>query len=313
VRCLADEALALIQPLFEATFKSPVSLDLLRWKYAQGRGASWTIWQDDFLLMHCGLCFRDILLQGYKTQAAQLVDLMAAPKQAGLSRDVSPFNVLMRHILASLPSAENPHGIAFGFPSGRAMRLGEHAGVYCSVDEWMSLEFAPAQMTIGPRVREIKSWGGAEVAVLNALWTRMRGSLAAYVVGIRDAEHVRQRYLRHPDKKYLLMRVESRWRRVPIGLLVIAPGPGTHELIDVVCSIDDFAEVILAARRWLGQTHGKKMTLLLTAHFAMEFAALATQCNTTQFRIMANPQTSAATLDQLKQRWWLTGGDTDYR
>jgi len=28
---------------------------------------------------------------------------------------------------------------------------------------------------------------------------------------------------------------------------------------------------------------------------------------------MANPQTPAATLKKLDRRWWLTGGDTDYR
>jgi len=313
LRCLTDNELALIQPLFASVFGSSISLALLQWKYAQGRGSAWTLWQEDILLMHCGLCLREVLLQGKRVLAAQLVDLMAAPKPAGLSRQTSPFAVLMRHVLAQLPSPANPDGVAFGFPSARAMRLGEHAGVYCAVDQWMALEFGPQQMRLGPRASEIVTWGARETLAANALWSRMRADLAAYVVGVRDVDYLHHRYLMHPHKLYRVLLVESRWRRQAMGLLVIGPGTGGDELLDVICAWDDMAEVLLAARRWLHETGGQRLTLNLTSHFGQQLAALSDGCTATQFRIMANPQTPAATLKKLDRRWWLTGGDTDYR
>lgn len=313
IRCLAADDLTLIQPLFASVFDSSISSALLQWKYANGRGSSWSLWQEGVLLMHCGLCLRHVLLHGEPVLAAQLVDLMAAPKSAGLSRQMSPFALLMRHILAQLPSPANPEGMAFGFPSARAMRLGEHAGVYCAVDQWMALEFGPRQMRLGPRAREIVTWGSRETLAADALWTRMRADLAHFVVGVRDMDYLRHRYLTHPDKRYRVLLVESHWRRQPMGLLVLGPGTGDNELVDVICAWDDIAESLLAARRWLHESGGLRLTLNLTSHFANPLAALADGCTETQFRIMANPQTPANTLDKLKQQWWLTGGDTDYR
>ena len=315
VRCLGDGELALIQPLFEAVFKAPVSEALLHWKYAQGRGVSWTVWEHDALMLHCGLFFRSVLLQGEPTQAAQLVDLMAAPKQSGLNRHGSPFSVLMRYILTSLPNELNPAGLAFGFPSDRAMRLGEHVKMYACVDDWMSLEFQPSDSATCPLVRVIEKWSPSEENAVNVLWGRMRHDLAEFVVGVRNSDYIRQRYLVHPEKKYLLLQVHSRWWRRPVGCAVLSqgPGPGQYEILDLICAWDDMEEVIAATQRWLHQVQGQLLTLLLTSTFAGKLAQFANQCQATQFRIMANPHMSPAGLAQLKNRWWLTGGDTDYR
>ena len=315
VRCLGDDELVLIQPLFEAVFKVPVSEALLRWKYAQGRGASWTVWQDDVLVLHCGLFFRDVLLQGEPTQAAQLVDLMAAPKQSGLTRNESPFTVLLQHILTSLPSLRNPAGLTFGFPSGRAMRLAEHVKVSVCVDDWMSLEFQPSDLVSGPKLRVIDKWCASDDKAVNALWGRMRDDFAEFVVGVRNSDYIRQRYLAHPEKKYLLLQIDSRWWRRPIGCVVLSqgPGPGQYEILDVICAWDEMQEVIGTTQRWLHQIDGHLLTMLLTSTFAKKLAPFASQCQATQFRIMANPHMSLQGLAQLKHRWWLTGGDTDYR
>ena len=313
VRCLGDDELVLMQPMFEAVFKSPVSEALLRWKYAQGRGAAWTVWQEGVLLLHCGLFFREVLLKGKPTQAAQLVDLMAAPKQSGLSRHGSPFTVLMRHVLTSLPCPRNPTGLTFGFPSGRAMRLGEHVKMYACVDDWMSLEFKPIDSTSGPSVRVVENWCASDDKFVNVLWDRMRDDLAEFVVGVRNSDYIRQRYLAHPEKKYVLMQVNSRWWRRPIGCVVLNSAHGQYEILDLICALDDMEEVIEALQRWLHQADGQLLTLLLTSTFANKLAPLAVQCQATQFRIMANPHMPQSVLAQLNQRWWLTGGDTDYR
>lgn len=315
VRCLGDDELVLIRPLFEAVFKAPVSEALLRWKYGQGRGASWTVWQDDGLVLHCGLFFRNVLLQGEPTQAAQLVDLMAAPKQSGLTRHGSPFTVLMQRLLTSLPSSCNPAGLAFGFPSDRAMRLGEHVKMYACVDDWMSLEFQSSDAASGPNVRVIKKWCASDDKTVNALWGRMRNDLAAFVVGVRNSDYIRQRYLAHPEKKYLFLQIDSRWWRRPIGCVVLSQGPGQgqYEILDLICAWGDMQEVIGATQRWLHQVDGQLLTLLLTSTFAKKLAPFASQCQATQFRIMANPHMAPDGLAQLKHRWWLTGGDTDYR
>lgn len=312
-RRLNDDELRLLVPLFESVFKIPVSLDLLRWKYASGHGASWTAWQENALTLHCGVFFRDVLLQGMPTKATQLVDLMAAPKQSGLARVGSPFSVLMQTILASLVSPSNPSGLAFGFPSGRAMKLGEHAGVYTSVDDWVELEFRPLNNPKGAQARLIQSWSVAEDATVNVLWNQMKHDLSNFVVGVRDSDYVRKRYCLHPEKKYQFIQVTSRWWRRPIGLVVLSPGHDRYEIVDLICALKNIEEVIRATQHWLRHENGELLSMMITSTFASQMASFASQCTTTQFKIMANPLMPVDALNKLRQRWWLTGGDTDYR
>lgn len=313
LRALSDDELGLLQPLFHKTFGSEISLPMLHWKYGQGRGSAWTLWREGQLLVHCGLWPRQVWLQDEQIQAVQLVDLMAAPKPAGLLRHGSPFALLMRHVLAQLPGPGNPDGVAFGFPSARAMRLGELTGVYRAVDDWLALTFLARHVPRGPRCLEVVSWGHHECALADLLWARMRADLRDFVVGVRDMPYLRQRYLRHPTKAYRLLLVQSRWRRVPIGLLVLGPNQAEPELLDVLCDWTDLPEVLIAGRRWLHDTGAQRMHLFLTSTFAARAAPLADACQPTEFRIMANPFTPQASLSKLQQRWWLTGGDTDYR
>ena len=315
MRCLETNELTLLQPLFESVFKQPVSAALLEWKYAGGRGESWAAWQagDDRPFLHCGLSFRDVLVAGAPVRAAQLVDLMAEPKRAGLSREQSPFALLMRKILDSLPRPDNSAGVAFGFPSDRAMRLGEHAGVYRSVGHWQALEFGGIDAVFGPRVRVWHPEQAADLALADRLWRAMARDLVDYSVGVRDSSQLIHRYLRHPEKQYTLWVAESRWLRQPMGIVVVGGGPDHYEILDVLGRREDMPEIIRAVQRWLHRTQGQSLTLMLTAPFAEQLGAFADRRTATQFRIMANPWTPAATLAQLDGRWWLTGGDTDYR
>lgn len=313
-RRLADNQLTVIQPLFEQVFRHSASAALLHWKYGNGRGASWTAWwHDRDLALHCGLCFRDVLCAGTPVRAAQLVDLMAPPKQSGLSRQQSPFTALMHRLLDSLPCPENPDGIAFGFPSDRAMRLGEHAGVYRAVDDWLELEFTPRKRALGPSFELLDFDDPATAPLIDKLWSRMRIDFASFTLGVRDGLYLSHRYLLHPEKKYIILLVRSRWRRTALGLVVLAPNPPHPEILDLIGAWNDMPELILAAQRWLHGDGGERLTLMLTAQFARQLAPFANRCSRTQFRIMANPKTPQPALSMLQNRWWLTGGDTDYR
>lgn len=317
IRRLPDSALATLQPLFEEVFKHSVSLALLQWKYADQRGESWVATDEaGRTAMHCGLSFRRVLLGGKAVKAAQLVDLMAPPKARGLSRHDSPFTTLMLQILHTLPRPDNVAGIAFGFPSERAMRLGEHMGVYREVDRLMALEFAPLRSANSTtRWRELLKIEAADQIMVDSLWREMARDFSQFSIGIRDATYLKHRYLAHPDKHYTLLVIEKKgfWRTKPIGLAVVGPGAERRELLDVVCASKHMQAVIQATQCWLAENKGDALQFLITQRFARQLEGFATHCESTQFRIMGNPFSPAASTIYLDKRWWLTGGDTDYR
>lgn len=315
IRRLTDKQLHLLPPLFRSVFGVAVTPELLAWKYADGRGESWVadVAGEDTPILHCGLAFRDVLMAGDRCRAAQLVDLMAAPKRAGLSREMSPFTVLMRQLLHGLARPDNPAAVAFGFPSGRAMRLGEHNGVYLAVDRWRALEFGAVRGLLGSRLRLWRAADADDRVLADRLWQRMAKDFSLAVLGVRDAGYLVHRYCRHPEKKYVVWVVESRWRRVPLGLVVLGPGRGNHEILDLIGCREDMPEMLLAAQQWLHASGGQALNLMLTESFASQLAPFANNFSDTEFRIMANPDSPASTLAKLQGGWWLTGGDTDYR
>jgi hypothetical protein len=311
---LAEKGLVRIQPLFASVFGHGISTALLNWKYAEGRGESWVahLVGEASPQVHCGVCFRELTIDGAMVRAAQLVDLMAAPKAMGLTRKGSPFARLLKHILERLPQQFDPTGIAFGFPSGRSMRLAEYCGVAVEVDRWLEMQLRPVRVSGAPSLRE---WGGGngDIALLGLAWSRMRASLQGAVLGVRDEAYLRHRYLQHPEHAYLIMVVESAWLGRPIGIVVLRRHAQQYELLDLLAAWDDMPTMLMAVQNWLAQTGVDSAILCLTEGFSRQLAPFVSSVRSTEFRIMGNPFCSADTLHAISNRWWLTGGDTDYR
>lgn len=307
--------LPVLQPLFESVFRVDFNLALMQWKYADGKGESWVVGQDDSgPSVHCGLAFRWVIFRGVTVRAAQLVDLMARPKEAGLSRRDSPFARLMLHLLDRLPTVDNPDGLAFGFPSDRAMRLGEHVGVYRAVDRLFELTLLPEH---GFHLPAWRSWQPEQLSdqrLAESFWQALRDDLHHSALGVRDLDYLRWRYVHHPEKTYHLLIAQSRWRKKPFGLAIVSPSTdGNFELLDVLAAWRDFPQVLRALQGWLAAQDGRQLRFSLTAGFARQLAPFAAQCAPTEFRIMANPRGAPAMLSAIDGNWWLTGGDTDYR
>lgn len=305
-----------IRPLFREVFGHEISPALLQWKYGKGRGLSWVGWgQDGSPLVHCGLSFRTTLVGGRLQRIAQLVDLMASPRaHGGISRRQSPFYQLIALLLASLDTADNPGAWAFGFPSDRAMRLGERLGVFKTIDQLYELTFAPQPHRLARyRFVQLKDFSGPLEPVLRHLWKQMAADLRNGIVGTRDPAYLRQRYLEHPEKKYELYLVQSPWLRLGMGICVVCRDGASVELMDIIAPLKSVPQIVRAAREWLDSIKGQHLKLWLTSSHRGLLADQAVSVVPLEFRIMANPMTPGEELRRFDHRWWLTSGDTDYR
>lgn len=307
----------LIRPLFKEVFGHEISSALLQWKYGGGRGLSWVGWgQDGHPLVHCGLSFRTALVGGRLQRIAQLVDLMASPRaHGGISRRQSPFYKLVVPLLASLATAENPGAWAFGFPSDRAMRLGERLGVFKAIDQMYELTFPPKPVRyLGGyhfiRVFEVSGENGWK---LQRLWEQMAADFDEGIVGLRDTAYLRKRYLEHPEKQYELYLVQSPWLRRQLGGFIVWRNGASVELMDVITPLRAVPRIVEAAREWLYRNTCSELKLWLASSHVDLLTGQAASVTPLEFRIMANPFTPLEELHHLDHRWWLTSGDTDYR
>lgn len=331
-----------VEALFAEVFGHALPRPLTAWKYAPGRGLSIGMSagratndsavdrasgpdrelglegsegsdSGSPLLAHCGLVFREVLAFGRPIQAAQLVDLMVAPSARGrLLRQASPFAQVVGHALAQLGTERNPRNpdrVAFGFPSQRAMRLAEHLGLVREIDQVHELSWSPLP---GPLPQALDGDDADLLPVVDALWHHMRLSLADALVGVRDASHLVQRFVRHPTLRYGLHLVRSD-AGAPQGVLVVRREGDRLELTDWIAPLALVPRVLQAARALAAAESAAVLVSWMTSGFVDRLAADALAQRPTEFRIICRADLPDALRQRQQQRWWLTAGDTDYR
>ena len=316
---LPEATWPLMEQLFAQVFGHPIDRALTAWKYGPGRGLCIAVVdhsQPDVprAIAHCGLMFRDLLLQGRPVRGAQITDLMVAPDQRGrLLRGGSPFARAVTFALGELGGPANPGNPArfvYGFPSERAMRLGEHLGLFREIDQTHEVAWA-ARPGVLPEALE--GSGQRWSRTIDRLWQRMGVDLCQALVGVRDGAWFLARYLRHPTRRYQVHLVRSPWLRDPVGVFAVREEGGRLELSDWVAPLAHTADVIAAARAIAWRQGRVPLATWMTRRFVPLLAPQAQSVQALQFRILCRGDTHQADLDRWRDRWWLTPGDTDYR
>jgi SAM-dependent methyltransferase len=233
---------------------------------------------------------------------------------------------------------------------GVAEKLGLYARVDEMLQlRWPAL-VAPADVTGSVQAVELSSFDEAHPAwpATQALWARMALDLSASVLGVRDAPWLRYRYAQKPAAAY-----EVLWLRAPeagdvdgSGRDGGAPGglplPGssaaaasvgiavfrrhaTHlELLDVVAPTRYIPTLVRAlrmeaARSAQGTAEGTASPLPVLAWVTASHAHLWTTTDDGAVHerlnlfVPANAYTPGVPPQALRDRWFLTAGDTDFR
>ncbi len=300
--------------LFLSAFGHAISLPLWRWKYAKGRGCAVGAWRGKDLIAHYGGSLRTVLAFGLPVQALQVCDAMVDPRERGvMTKTGAMFQVTAAFLECYQGLAHIP--LAFGFPNWRAMRLGERLGFYAEVGalcelRWPAMGKLPRLST---RLRYLDPQSVADRRATGELWSAMARDLEDGLVGVRDWTFLRHRYLEHPDHRYELVLVTSRFTLAPLGLLVLRQEAAAIALTDLVAPLKNIPLLLVQARRLAGLWGRTSLYCWITRQHAFRFVTKDMAERDIQVSIPTNtwvPQ--PFTPEQLHDRWWLTLGDTDF-
>jgi hypothetical protein len=145
------------------------------------------------------------------------------------------------------------------------------------------------------------------------LWTAMAQDLGQSVVGVRDWPYLRHRYLEHPEHRYRLVLVMGRLTTRPLGLLILRPMAERLAWIDWVAPLRHQPLLLKQARRLAALWGHETLYGWIPRHAVNAFQTDDMDARKTEISIPTNawvPQPWSA--DQLRDRWWLTMGDTDF-
>jgi hypothetical protein len=307
----ADEP-ALLE-LFARAFGHEMPPEQWRWKYAGLDPMGSLVRREDGRpVAFYGGMPRAIRFFGTPATAVQIGDVMVDPVERGVLTRKGPLFLATTAFAERMVGPGRAYDLAFGFPSERHAKLGERLGLYARVDEVLETSWPvlPARRSFALRTRALTA---DRIALVDRLWQEMAAALTDTVVAVRDSAHIRHRFLQHPSITYELLLVTRRLSGAPVGLLVLRDrGTDGIELIDAVAKPERIPTLVAIARRIAGRMGRHRVFAWLTPRAAAAFGgdptlvAIGAQIPTIVWD--ASPEVL-----KVRDHWWLTGGDTDFR
>ena len=318
-RDVREEDFAVLAPLFQQVFGTPLLESMWRWKYLAGRGYAKFVCTHDGedVVGHYGGWSRAVLLAGKAGYALQPMDVLVRRDQRGVLTRNGPMALGARALFEDQVGEGRKHVFVFGYPMDRAAKLGRKLGLYFDGGEVLELRW-PCHMMRPDwrvRVREMNDWPGQHFdAAANAAWQAMAADFAQDALGVRDAQWLRYRYLEHPLNRYHLLAVQNRLGGGVRGIAVLrAREGGEFELLDLIGARRAFPLLVRAARRFAATQGGTT----LFGWFARNNSTGLEKTQAAQAHTPDMRQTFAACreplLSELRRILWFSSGDMDFR
>lgn len=315
IRDIAAGDAAEVLRLFEEAFGHQPGGDWFTWKYGAGRGGALGLWDEAGRLMaHCGGIPRAIIWRGEAIAGVQIGDVMVSPGIRGLVMRKGPFQQICSLFFTRRVGRGRAYRFAWGFPNQRHLRLGVTLGLY-----WDGGIIS--QLSWPARRERLSSWwsfaamaGGAKDfdRQVGEAWQAMARDLKDYVLGARNPDYLRWRFLSRPDRQYRLFALRRRLTGRTLALVIMRLAEGKAELLDVVGPRSAFPLALRAAANeaaCAGADHLTAWASPALAEFARSTGAAAVPSGAS----LAIIKESDFSDGEIKAaRWWWMGGDTDF-
>lgn len=307
----ADEEALLA--LFSRAFGHAMPPEEWRWKYAGSDPWGALVRSGSGVAAFYGGVASRVLMFGEPVAAVQIGDVMVDPGQRGVMTRRGPFFLAASAFHEQFVGKGKKYRLAFGFPSGRVNRLAEHLGIYGEVGRVTEASWDPLPRP-HPLSLTVRRATAADGAAVDALWRTMRQELAHHLVQVRDSAHIRRRFLDHPSTAYQLFLARRRLTGTPVGLVVLRDrGADGVELLDMVAPRRHLPALVALSRAIAARLGRPRLYAWLSEPLVEALAVTAPRLAATEFVLPASVWGGDGDIPLLMHKWWLMGGDSDYR
>lgn len=304
-----------MRALFTNIFQKDMPQSLWDWKYARPHCAALGVWRGDELVAHYGGMGTDIAYKGQPARAVQICDVMVDTSVRQAVRTQSPFFLSTSAFLERYIGYDNPFLLGFGFPSDRHMALAARLKLYAPVGKIWELAWNLDAQPRMPWLLKADLLDAHNIAryrkQLDALGTQQAADLADRIVARKDAGFVAWRYLQHPLERYTLLLVKHRITRRPIGLCVLKVEAERVLWMDAIAPLAHLPALAQVARAATWILQRRKLALWCSEPDVKRFGAVSAAM-AMPITTPANVWTPGPAPEELKDRWWLLAGDTDW-
>jgi ABC-type polysaccharide/polyol phosphate transport system ATPase subunit len=303
---------SMLLTLFKHSFGHSTNADQWRWKYRFATSPGTLVLEGDRAVAFNGGMPRTAYIQGVQETAVQMGDVMVTPDQRGILTRRGPFYLSVMNFFKNQVGQNKNYSLAFGFPNARHAKLGMKQGLYCQVDKIVQARW-PAltgrSFTLGA-----KQLTASQLSLVDPLWNTMKDDALALAICARDAQWIEHRYFNKPGHNYLVFHVFHRITRQTHGVIVLKPqGEDGIEILDIIAPKKHFPNLIKVAQM---ATHRLGLPWLF-GWFSPQAINWASTTNPiieeTDVVVPGSAVNDEAWALRVKDRWWLMGGDTDFK
>jgi hypothetical protein len=307
-----DEAACL--DLFESAFGYRMDPRLWQWKYRDADPLGTGVWQGERLVGFYGGMPRDVLVRGQPASAVQIGDVMVEPSQRGVMTRSGPFQMAASTFLERCIGHGRPHLLGFGFPTVKALQVAQRLGLYAEVDQITQLAWPVRSNWKDRLATRLATVTPADASVIDGLWDRMARDFPDSIIGVRNWKYVQARYLRHPTVQYHCLCMK-RWPGTAASAVVVLRGLEDRqvELVDIIGPRASFEAAISGARRWAAEHGFTGVRAWVTASHARALEVQSPESSPLGLVVPTNVWSPGPAVDEVRGRWWLMAGDTDFR
>ena len=314
LRWLRHADFELWHALFVVCFGHSMPQAQWRWKYRDAERVGVGVFTEGRMVAFYGGMPRPLRVLGQAMAGVQVGDVMVHPEFRGSLSRRGPFQMAASTFLEQQLSPGAPYQLGFGFPNTRAMAVAHRLGLYREVDEVVELCWADAPASL-------PWWLSAEVCSAaqaleqaDRLWAQMQPGFVGSVLGVRDAAFLRARYAEHPSHTHEWLGLRQRLSRQLQALAVLRRhADGRLEILDLLGPRARLATLVQAVRVHAQRSAAPLVSLWLTRSHVGVLQDTQPQIHTLEVKVPTNAWTPDPQGPVVDQRWWLTGGDTDFR
>jgi hypothetical protein len=304
-----------LRSVFMKSFEHEISPELWRWKYAGGRGCGTVVWSGERIVAHYGVISREIRFMGRDARGWLVGDVMVEPRERGALTRRGPFFLASASCSDACLAFDPDHLLGVGFPNSRHMRLAERTDVYREVGRVRELSWDLGQSSPQPHCSLRRLAGDAPSGrrrAVDRLWRQMDKNLRDAIVVTRDWAYLERRYFCHPENDYRVLLVRRRFLPVVLGVLVLNCRASECELLDVVAPLSRIPLLIEVAKNEASRLGATRLKGWIAAGFRQAFAS--TGCTDAELDVSLPTSVWAPgpDVEEIRDKWWLTLGDTDF-
>jgi len=310
-----------IAELFEKSFNVPFNEALWNWKYAQGEGRCVVARLDKHgdIVAHYGGAPRKIAYFGEDALAIQPCDVMVHPSLRKQYGKGSLFFEVAATFLEREIGNTVKHLLGFGFPNQKTMNISKRLGLYEKTDDFVELCYPPATVETGQQgyaLVEYDAQDDACVAQLDSLWASMRSDYDEGIVGVRDADYINYRYIRHPfaeSGQYRCVLIRESNASKAFAFAVLKQHAEGRLLMDLVCPVAAMKRAIAFLNQEIsGNGSGEKLRAWVSKSGVERLSIEGAILNELGIEIPCNSWNPGPSAELLYGAWWLMAGDMDF-